>query len=114
MPEHGLNSTPIGPVLGEDQGLATWKSAVEKFFSGEWDNLRELIRQIEETDWEDTILAPPERSTRPQPEPFHAAVAQHLQASPVTPAVDPPADSNRLADLAKRLEARLKQKGQNV
>ena len=132
------------------ESIAQWKVAVQNYFSGEWDNLRELIREIEESDWDNARLEipnEPQQSGKTRV-PFHQQIAEQLrtqtqqqlvaaQARAVEPArtqpkpvpelpqipkvpagssqdsdtpiaADPP-KPNRLADLAKRLELRLKE-----
>ncbi len=113
--------------------IAQWKSTVQQFFSHEWENLRNLIRRLEESDWDGVALEPP---TEAAARPFHNRIVDEIatgseaqaasearaileaqaqafkRAQPLpepVPAVV--ADTGRLADLAKRLESQLKRKG---
>lgn len=88
--------------------VAAWKAEVSAFFSGEWDNLRDLIRRLEEHDWDGAVLEAPAVPARP----FHERIAEQINVPElVSPSAAPsaPPESNRLADLARRLESRLKE-----
>ena len=103
------------------EGIAQWKNTVQDYFSGEWANLRELIRELEEHDWDNATLKLPEEDTGRMRTPFHTQVVEQLRSrseptpAPVAPttAAAPP-ENSRLADLAKRLEDRLKRSGDNA
>lgn len=106
MFEQELQSQDAGAASTIDQ----WKESVSRFFSGEWDNLRELICRLEEQDWDGVELTAP-RAAVPPPAPR----IRHTQdvASPPQPAAET-AEQTRLDDLARRLERRLQEKSNHV
>ena len=106
---------PTAPTHGapSPDAIAQWKSAVQEFFSREWDSLRDLMRKLEEHDWDGANLTAPENAEPAQP--FHSRVVDEIAAKArVEPELPAAPDTSRLADLAKRLESQLKRKADNV
>ncbi len=118
MPEPDHNSAVASSPCDAPEDIEQWKASVHDFFSREWDNLRELICRLDEQDWNGAKLEAPEEQTL---QPFREQVFQQITAPATTRAPEPPVaqpivnvESNRLADLAKRLEDRLKKKPDNA
>ena len=112
--------------------IAQWKATVQQFFSAEWENLRDLIRRLEENDWDGVALEPPQAAPA---RPFHSRIVDEIATGTQAQAASearaileaqaaafarpkttpsptaPVADTGRLADLAKRLESKMKRKG---
>jgi len=101
------------------EGIAQWKNTVQDYFSGEWANLRELIRELEEHDWDNATLKLPEEDTGRVRTPFHTQVVEQLRSQSGPAPAEPttaqaPLENSRLSDLAKRLEERMKRGGDNA
>ena len=131
--QEAIASTDAAPGEEQPDVIAQWKTTVQQFFSHEWENLRNLMRRLEESDWDGVALEPPTESPA---RPFHNRIVDEiatgstaqaasearaiLEAQAQTfkrkqtlpepvPAVAP--GTGRLADLAARLESRMKRKG---
>jgi hypothetical protein len=123
-----LTTTPQVGGDPEPDAVAQWKSSVQGFFSREWDSLRDLIRKLEEHDWDGATLSVPSgksESVRPFHERIVSEIAAEAQASAqlqaqvqpreeAIPALPVGPDTSRLADLAKRIESQLKKKAGDV
>lgn len=77
-PEANLGASPTSSPT---ESIAQWKNAVQNYFSGEWDNLRELIRELEERDWDNARLEIPEEEAQPRKTrvPFHQQIGEQLR-----------------------------------
>ncbi|MFK7818570.1 MAG: hypothetical protein AB8G99_07620, partial [Planctomycetaceae bacterium] len=75
------NNSQADSATGESQPdvISEWKSAVQHFFSNEWGNLRDLIRRLEESDWDGISLEPPDG--QPAPRPFHSTIGAEIAAA---------------------------------
>lgn len=130
MLNQDANSTTAPQVSGdpEPNAVAQWKSSVQEFFSREWDSLRDLIRKLEEHDWDGATLSVPSgksESVRPFHERVVSEIAAEAQANAqlqaqaqareqTMPELPAAPDTSRLADLAKRIENQLKRKAGDV
>ncbi len=120
MSDHDANLAPQSAATVQE-GIAQWKNTVQDYFSGEWANLRELIRELEEHDWDNATLKLPEEDTGRVRTPFHTQIVEQLRSqnapapAPAEPTTAPaPPENSRLADLAKRLEERMKRSVDDV
>lgn len=125
-------AAPRDSGVPEPDAVAQWKSSVQEFFSREWDSLRDLIRKLEEHDWDGAALSVPSgksESVRPFHERIVSEIAAEAQANAqlqtqakaqaqaqeqAPPELPSAPDTSRLADLAKRIESQLKRKSGNV
>lgn len=112
MFEQDANTQVESTDPSSPDSIAHWKSAVQEFFSHEWDSLRDLMRKLEERDWDGVSLTPPPETATTS---FHTRVVNEIAAEARSVPEPPGApDTSRLADLAKRLESQLKRKANNV
>lgn len=118
MSDHDANLATQSTATVQE-GIAQWKNTVQDYFSGEWANLRELIRELEEHDWDNASLALPNKETERERTPFHTQIVEQLRSrntppiAPAEPAAPAPVENTRLSELAKRLEERMKRSGGN-
>lgn len=94
-------------------GVSTWRSEVQYFFQHDWEKLRKLILRMEEQSWGSGVTAAATdrvETTRTIPnarDARHVAPAQtHVVAARESEQEVP--KQNRLADLADRIEQRIK------
>lgn len=124
------NGTLSQPITHEKVGQ--WRSTVRKFFSSSWAEVQEVIEALER-EMEEPVPAPAPPSAPPSPRsepvrrepskagesppspPHHNATTtesasiKSKRSSPAAPAQSGSAQDERLAELARRIEERLRQ-----
>jgi hypothetical protein len=103
MFDQDTNSQADSAAETQADVISQWKSEVQDFFSNEWGNLRDLIRRLEESDWDGIALET--RDGQSAPRPFHSTIAQDIAAThrPTTPTVPVPSENTTPPIVARSL-----------
>ena len=96
--------------------IGTWRAELEAFFANDWEELRSVIRQLEEQSWtvesaEQPLFETPESLLETVTELTLEAPDQAVDPLPTSPTKElpasPPVQDDRLEELARRIEERM-------